>query len=325
MNKTTFLKSNRSMIILWIISFAVIACFFIYLKITLSRLNSNIVVTNSVAGITTSYNDTLKPIYETIPTSLPYYKYKELNDSIDHIRYFETGQCQGATFSTFGGIMTMQFAMHKDVVNKKSHELFSLESPDKYFYILKGWKMKSEEHPFFGNYTYYVKDGVPYFRKYIIKSTDSKHIIMDMTEKKLNYFYEQKDKTLLIPISKNTYTFAKYFTVFTMFVFGALSLLCILLCLKFLYNISRGKVFILENIKMLRQASYITILTPGATLLICFSYALIFNKYFDENVVVNTDFFKGEIKILIVGLAVSILYFVFKRGFNIQQENDLVV
>jgi len=159
----------------------------------------------------------------------------------------------------------------------------------------------------------------------MLKSTDGKCDIMEMTEKKLNYFYEPKDKTILIPISKNTYTFAKYFTVFTMFVFAALSLLCILLCLKFLYNISQGKVFILENIKMLRQASYITILTPWATLLTTFSYALIFNRYFDENVVLNTDFITTEIKLLLVGLAFTILYFVFKRGFNIQQENDLVV
>jgi hypothetical protein len=313
------------MIILWIISFAVIACFFIYIKISFPLNKGKTIVSISSVGITTSYNDTLKPIYETIPTTLPYNQYKKMNDSIDLVRIFETRQCQGATFSPFGGIMTMQFAMHKDVVNKRTLDLFSLKSPDKYFYILKGWKMKSEEHPFFGDYTYYVRNGVPYFRKYAIKSTDSKHVIMDMAEKKLNYFYEQKDKTILIPISKNTYNFAKYLTIFFMFVFAALSLLLFLLCLKFLYNISRGKVFILENIKMLRQASYITILTPWATLLICFSYALIFNKYFDENVVLNTDFITSVVKMLMVGLAVTILYFVFKRGFNIQQENDLVV
>jgi len=37
------------------------------------------------------------------------------------------------------------------------------------------------------------------------------------------------------------------------------------------------------------------------------------------------ELYKFYAKLLLSGLAVSVLYSVFKRGFNIQQENDLVV
>jgi len=325
MSKITFLKSNLAIYVLWIIPFIAIASLYIYIEASFPLKKSPIVVSNSGTGTSASYNDTLKPIDEIISTSLPYNKYKELNDSIDWVRFFKNGAYQSAVFSPFGGAMSDKFVMDKDVEHARRHDISSIEAPDSYFYIIKGWKMKDKGPTLLRDYTYYVKNGVPYFRKYILNSTNGKHSNFEMTEKRLNYFYQESDKTILIPISKNTYTFAKYSTVFLMFVFASVLLVSVLLAIKILYNISRGKVFIEENIKMLRQATFITNLTPQLTILISLCHKLFFYKYFDENVVLNMDFYKGQIYFLFVGLAVSILYGVFKRGFKIQQENDLVV
>lgn len=326
MNKTTFLKSNLAIYILWIVSFIVVASFFIFIEIVFYQDNGHKVVSKGGSISSASYKDTLKPIDEEIPTSLPYYKYNRLKDSINYVRYLKNGANRSAVFSPFGGAMSLQFVMNKDIDHKKSRfDQFSIEALNSYFYIIKGWKMKSNENLSFGDYTYYVENGVPYFRKYVLKSIKGTHSNMEMTEKRLNYFYEKNDKIILIQISKNTYTFAQFTSIFLMFVFAFFSLVSVLLAFKILYNISRGKVFIEENIKMLRQATFITILIPLLFILISLCQKLIFYQYFDDNVVLNIDFYKVSVKSLFVGLAVSILYSVFKRGFNIQQENDLVV
>jgi len=325
MKKTTFLKSNLAIYILWIVSFIVVVSFFLMnLPTTSSISKSNVVVNNSSALYSASYKDTLKPVDIIISTSLPYDTYNRKKDSVNIYRSFKNGKFNTNVFSPIGGATARRYAMDKDL-GKKSFSVSSANDYDSYFYIVRGWKIKTDENNLDVDNSYYVNNGVPYFRKYILKSTKGNHSNWEMTEKRLNYFYEKDGKTILIPISKNTYTYAKYATIFLIFVFTVIFLVCVMLGFKILYNISRGKVFTEENIKMFRQATLITILTPLLIIFIVISYRLLFYKYFDENVVLDIDFFKGQAYFLFVGLAVSVLYSVFKRGFNIQQENDLVV
>lgn len=325
MNKTTFFKSNLAIYVLWIVSFIVVVAIFINIFVVFTAMAGSDKVSVHASVSSTSYNDTLNPIDENISTSLPYEKYKRLKDSIDYVRVFKNGTLGNAVFSPFGGATTMKFAMDKDIDHKSRFDQFSIEAPDSYFYIMKGWKIRTNEHSFFGDNTYYVKNGVPYFRKYILKSIKGKHSNLEMKEDRLNYFCYKTDKTILIPISKNTHTLAKLASIFIMFIFVIVYLVCVLMAFRILLNISKGKVFIEENIKMLRQASFITILAPLLCILINLSQRLIFYYYFDDNIVMDVEVFKSYINLLFCGLAVSVLYSVFKRGFNIQQENDLVV
>jgi hypothetical protein len=190
---------------------------------------------------------------------------------------------------------------------------------------MKGWKMKMNENSLLGDNTYYVENGVPYLRKYVLQSTKGTRSNWDMKEYKLNYFCDKTDKTILIPISNNAYNFAKFTSIFLMFIFVTVYLVCALMAFKILHNISKGKVFIEGNLRMLRQASFITILTPLSFMLITLSQRIIFHNYFDDNIIMDMAEFKSNGQMLLYGLAVSVLYSVFKRGFNIQQENDLVV
>ena len=327
MKKITFFNSDLAIYLLWIVSFIGVASFFIFIfiAIPLNQNNEHRVVSNGVVGSSSLYNDNLKPIDEIIPESLPFNKYEKLNDSINFVRNFKNGGPQNAVFSPFGGAMKMKFVMDKEVDHVRPLDLSYIEVPDRYFYVIKGWKMKSEEHPLLRDYTYYVKNGVPYFRKYIFKSSNGKVNNFEMKEKRLNYFCDRDNKTILIPISKDTYAIVKYTSIFLMFVFASISLVSVLLMFKILFNISRGKVFIEENIKILRQAAFITFLLPVIIILINLCQKLIFYKYFDDNVVLDIDFYEERIYFLFVGIAVSVLYKVFKRGFYIQKENDLVV
>lgn len=325
MKKTAFMKSNFAIYILWIVSLIVVLLIVVNILVVFLSISNDgpESITSTVSSA--SCNNTLKPIDEEIPTSLPYFKYNRLKDSIDHVRSLKNGEHCNAVFSPFGGAMSMQFTMNKDIVHKSRFDQFSIESPDSYFYVMKGWRMKSNEHLSLEDNTYYVENGVPYFRKYILKSTKGTHSNWEMTEKRLNYFYEKDGKTVLIPISKSIYNFSKVALLVIMFIFVSAYLVCASMAFKILHNISKGKVFIEENIRMLRQASYITILTPLLCVLIVLSQRLIFYNYFDDNIVMDMELYKFYAKLLLYGLAVSVLYSVFKRGFNIQQENDLVV
>ena len=325
MKKTAFMKSNFAIYILWTVSLIVVAYTIVNIIVVLLAIAQDGKMSGSSTVSSSSYNDTLKPIDEKIPTSLPYEKYIRLKDSIDHIRSLKNGELRNAAFSPFGGAMSMQFTMNKDIVHKSRFDQFSIESPNSYFYIMKGWKMKSNENSTFGDDTYYVENGVPYIRKYILKSTRGTYSNWGMKEIRLNYFCDRDGKTILIPISKSIYNFSKVALLVIMFIFVSAYLVCASMAFKILHNISKGKVFIEENIRMLRQASYITILTPLLCVLIVLSQRLIFYSYFDDNIVMDMEIFKLYAKLLLYGLAVSVLFSVFKRGFNIQQENDLVV
>ncbi len=325
MKKTALLKSNFAIYSLRTVSLIVVSFIVVNIIVVLLAITKDGKVTVRSTVSSSSYNDTLKPIDEKIPTSLPYEKYIRLKDSIDDVRYMKDGAHWNGVFSPFGGVLSMKFAMDKDIVHKSLFDLFSIEAPNSYFYIIKGWKMKDKGPALLEDYTYYVENGIPYFRKYVLKSTKGKHSNFEMTEKRLNYFYEKDGKTVLIPISKSIYNFSKISLLVIMFIFVSAYLVCASMAFGILHNISKGKVFIEENIRMLRQASYITILTPLLCVLIVLSQRLIFYGYFDENIVMDMELYKFYAKLLLSGLAVSVLYSVFKRGFNIQQENDLVV
>jgi hypothetical protein len=324
MNKATFIKSNSAIYGLWIISFIVVLLLFIYFYIVFASFSG---VTNSgkVTFSSGSLTQNLKPIDEKISTTLSYDKYKSLNDSINFIRLKKNGELNSGVYSPFGGATSLKFAMDKDIDHKSFSDQLSFKAPDSYFYVVKGWTIRTHNNSSFGDNAYYVKNAVPYLRKYVIKSTKGTHTNWEMKDDKLNYFCTHDDKTILIPISKNTYTFTQYTSALFMFVFVFFLLVTLLLAIKILYNISRGKVFIKENIAMFRQATFITMLIPLLFIFISLCQKLIFYNYFDDNVVLNIDFYKDQVKSLFVGIAVSILYSVFKRGFNIQQENDLLV
>lgn len=325
MKKTAFMKSNFAIYILRTVSLIVVSFIVINIIVVLFTITNDgpESITSTVSSA--SCNNTLKPIDEEIPTSLPYFKYNRLKDSIDHVRSLKNGEQRMAVFSPFGGVLSIQFAMNKDIVHKSHFDQFSIDAPKSYFYIMKGWKMESNENSTWGDNTYYVDNGIPYIRKYILKSTKGTHSYWELKEIRLNYFCDRDDKTILIPISKSIYNFSKVALLVIMFIFVSAYLVCASMAFKILHNISKGKVFIEGNIRMLRQASYITILTPLLCVLIVLSQRLIFYSYFDDNIVMDMELYKFNAKLLLYGLAVSVLYSVFKRGFNIQQENDLVV
>lgn len=324
MNKATFIKSNSAIYVLWIISFIVVLSLFIYFYIMIAALKGSN-VSGNVTSSSGSLIRNLSPIDEEISTTLSYEKYINLKDSINNVRFIKNGRLNSGVYSPFDGAMSMQFAMNKDIVHKSRFDQFSIKSPDSYFYVMRGWKIKFNSNSTWGDNTYYVENGVPYFRKYVLKSTKGTHSNWEMKEDRLKYYCDSDNKTILIPISKNVYSLAKFTSLAIMFIFALVYFTCAFMAFKILYNISKGKVFIEQNIKMLRQASFIMILTPLLFTLIILSQRLIFCGYFDDNIVMNMEIFESNGQLLLYGIAVSILYSVFKRGFNIQQENDLVV
>ncbi|HLP06351.1 MAG TPA: DUF2975 domain-containing protein [Paludibacter sp.] len=323
MNKDNPLKSNKAIYVLWAISFAFVLFFFIHVFVSFSTLGSGRFISNTT--VTASYSDSLKPVDEQIPGSLPHDRYKRLTDSVETVRRLKNGSLGDMVFSPFGGAGKLEFLKNGAIGHKRLMDLFSLRSPESYFYVLKGWKLKLVDAKFGMKSVYYVENGIPFFRQYVLRSTRGNHTDWVMKESRLGYFYDKESKSILLPLSKGVYDFAKYGSIFFMFAFMLMYMVVSLVLLKMLYNIAKGRFFIPENVKMLRQATFITLITPLLFVVIKLGYFFLLDNFQDGNIELDMDVYKQDANLLFIGIAVSVLFAVFLRGFKIQQENDLVV
>lgn len=150
------------------------------------------------------------------------------------------------------------------------------------------------------------------------------------------YFDPESDKpkggvaklctTLMFPVSKSIYSFGKI----AWLAFIALAMFCTLWIfigglIKFIEQIARGNAFTNGNIKILRNIAYINFAIPligiVSNILIWFILKLKYPGYF----CLNPSIYFFHARIILIGLFFFALYCAFKKGYSIQQENDLTV
>ncbi|TKC06926.1 DUF2975 domain-containing protein [Pedobacter frigoris] len=299
-----------------------LAILFIGFVILLFQTSRSTSTTGTTIISTHDLTDQLPPIDPEIPRTLPYDQYKQKTDSIRFKRKLLNG--------TFGNSVSLPGIGAK----KASSENFVFdpnENPKKriYMIMLQWWTLDTGtwENPI----KYYVKDDKAYLRKTKCQSIKSKTANLTAYKCKeidvpIPFRYNPDNKSIMIPVSKTTVdvmfimfpiSLAITFIGVIYFLFGGF--------IQFLFEIARGNPFSETNVKRLKRMATILFAIP----IFLFSFNsllyLIFQRYFTPDVKMSADIWAFLWKPAILGLIFTALYFAFRQGKRLKDEQDLTV
>lgn len=312
-----------------------------------------------------------------IPDSLPYSKYRMIEDSFNRIKQHIDLKNSGSganmlSNSTFGfaEIKNRSFSEKSasfynsdsdyvmkafiDSINREYPNLSEKEAVDRNWKVEK--KMNERQrYKFDSTQKELEKDQSYYFilNGYDLKDNDSKFFIKDNTynlayvkwdtviwkgtdsfpqghyeSKRLKVRYASAYKRIFIPLTKNTYTALRI----TMLGFTLLSFIVIVyfffgLPIQVLVNISRGKAFAERNISMLKQISWAAFILSVLMLTSPYIFRLIFWKIIPDDFILE-PFLTMLVKNIPIFMIALVAFFVakaFKRGYKLQQYEDLTI
>lgn len=290
---------------------------------------------------TAIYQNTLKPIDENIPDTIPFNEYQKRKDSINTIRDAKNGDgyFEGSA-ANFPGWASTWCSLSCDTcslrwINKTLGEGITNKQ---YYIILNGWTLKLKNRVFTQRDTafshfwegpdsveFYVKGKQAYVRKVIKMNPDSKinsdYYLIDIPVK---FRFHNSDKKLMIPVSKTVkQTLDIIFVAFDIFLAVYIITLFIRF-FEFVWDLSKGKAFTDKNVNRLKTISLSLMLYPILLFLLNLLTRLIFNGYFTADVVLS-DVYIVLWKTILVGFVFYVLYRAFKAGKALQDEHDLTV
>jgi hypothetical protein len=257
--------------------------------------------------------------------SLPYYRYKDIEDSIAKVR-----KTQLIKLRTRGS-GTNAFHMGLFKINECDTCLFGVydnvpgKRTNKYFFELSGYKLD--------DFSDFSIDNGNYYLKYPVRDTETGSWVFTKKKIGIRYAHDPTDNSqkssgsILIPVSARTHTFLKI-------TFGIVVVLSMFFCIavflvmgpRTLYNIAIGKVFNKENIRSLYLIGWLlvsfAVLPPVLSILFRWIFAHLipspFYYPFWESMQDNKF-------VLISGVIVLLLAKAFKRGYRLQNEQDLTI
>ncbi|WP_316793764.1 DUF2975 domain-containing protein [Pedobacter frigoris] len=306
---------------------AVLAIPFIGFAILTFQLStSSTISTSTTSVISTDVSeyqiDKLPPIDPEIPGTLPHYQYKKKTDSIRFKRSLLNGTGgNGVTYLGIGAVRTSSddFIFERNEIPIKKINLI----------ILQWWTLDTgkRENPI----KYYVKDDQAYLRKtkcQSVKSTRANQTVYKCkeTDVPIPFRYNPDNKSIMIPVNKRTVDII--FAMFpislaitgigvTYYLFGGF--------IQFLLEIARGNPFSETNVKRLKRMAIILFAIPVFLLLLNLVLYLIFQRYFTTDIKMSADIWAFLWKPAILGLIFTALYFAFRQGKRLKDEQDLTV
>ncbi len=171
------------------------------------------------------------------------------------------------------------------------------------------------------NLAYVVWDSV---KKRTYDSTKTGHY----ERKQIDVRYSEKDKIVLIPISKKSYNILNTLLNIAFFLLIFYSIL-VLLILPFLLlvAISRGHAFTAGNIKALKIISFSLFLFTLIKLCAPYIIRFFFRKKIPAEMELTpfTQLVSNNMSLIFSFIAVFLLMKAFKKGYKLQQEQDLTV
>lgn len=308
-------------VVVTMISFAV------YIFIMAGKFPTRIRSESADGTITRIIN--LEPIDPIISFTLPHNQYVHLQDSIKFQRRRENGDIGSAVYAILIGAQVNERYSSLDY----DHPFGKKVSEKDYFITLNWWQLNLFEY---GDerLVYYVKNGQSFLRKMIcgkelIKDYHGKSRAINVCreiEVKIPFKYSEGSKAMLIPVSKTTYNVLQpvfivavilYFFYFVFFILGNF--------IKFLLEIAGGTPFSETNVSRLRMIALNLLLIPLGLFLINLLLRLIFYKYFTSDLHMSPDQWSFYWKPLILSGIFAALYIAFRKGKQLQEDNDLTV
>lgn len=252
--------------------------------------------------------------------SLPYYKYRVLNDSAARIReerkrLNESPSLAGWTVGYIG------FYNNEGATNIYTRQ----PEPKAYYFVIEKCELDHDA-------TFFVQ-GNAYNLLY--QKVDSvKHNGLDSTtychyeRKAIKARYASRDKKLLIPISSKTYKLYSSIMSIVGYIFMiALFYIFIGLGLKIVISISQGQAFTLANIRRFKIMSFAIGAYVMLTCLTPLLLKMLFSSYLIEEFSLPKFWILlvENIFIIFFAIALFIVSQAFKRGYKLQQEQDLTI
>ena len=158
------------------------------------------------------------------------------------------------------------------------------------------------------------------------KGTSARFVIKKLKYKVVDMFNatDKAHKKILIPVSEI------YYQIFNLFsIVISISLVLIFLkvlggCIIFLIEIANGKAFSISNYKRLFRLAYVIAIIPLLNIIPKLIFHWIYSRYYKNEFTIYIDW--GEnIKWIFISLIILILAKAFKKGYHIQQEQNLTV
>lgn len=200
------------------------------------------------------------------------------------------------------------------------------EKDKSYYFALNGYELNDYDSRF------YIKDNT-YNLAYVkwdtvIKKGQDSFPHGHYESKQLKVRYASANKRILIPVSENTYTVLKIVQLsFTLLTFILIVYFFFGLPVQVLVNISRGKVFTKRNISMLEEISWVALIIALLTIISPYLFKLIFWKMIPGDFILE-PFFNALLKNLAILVMAVVAFFIakaFKRGYKLQQYEDLTI
>lgn len=203
----------------------------------------------------------------------------------------------------------------------------SIDGSKKYI-LLSYWGFSNNEHSLYSKYIIHTVHDSAYIAKIIKDQHSNKYFYSNFYPVNYSYISGQNSnrKGIIIPIKNN---FVKTIMYITVYFSGLLALLMIgsvvINSIIVMLNISRNKIFIDINLYRLRWMSiacFVLVLFPY---LISLIFYLIYFKELYPDVSFTHSFWDGDYKWCFAGAIYLLLFLAFRKGYKLQQEQDLTI
>ena len=285
--------------------------------------------TDNRSNVSQTLLNKIKPYADTlVDSTTSYNRYKEIHDSLEKIEHWKKWRLQG-----FGeGYGSNFFGLRKIVECDSCGQIagFSQENKsllkDKYFFELKNFTLKNDaafiiekdkyiiEYTVWDKHTTTTSYGHPEYKEVDVR------FAADLRP------FSKNNTSLLIPISKKSYQYWRFFSYFFIPVLIILSWICFILPIQVLYRISLGNCFTEKNIKNLRLAGWALISVTFFPVILSVIVELTLRDQLPKEIYFpvwlslldNKGWLVGGIALLIISMA-------FKQGMDLKQEQELTV
>jgi hypothetical protein len=249
--------------------------------------------------------------------------YLKLRDSINRIRDWNKNRLSGNGNSVSTPFFGVRHIYECDSCNSIDEKKFKSEYKNKYFIQLNGFTLKADADFFINKDKYFVNH-------IVWDRIDSGH---PSEQKKTSLRYSPggldftTDSALLIPISKKSYLILEK-VVWVLSIILILFLLYTLYALpaKVLVSVASGDPFTKKNIKRLNITGWVLLISAILPPLLLITIEWIIKDRIPNEI--HFPFLLSILDhrlILIAGLVVLLIANAFKRGYNLQQEQDLTI
>jgi hypothetical protein len=250
-------------------------------------------------------------MYEYVNDSLPHYLYKRKEDSIKAIK--DSIALQNKSFALGHG---NEFIGVGHIRKEKKND--SLFNDITYYLKLPGYSLLYPNQFFMIGNRYYITT----------VQQDPVSKTYHYARKQIPVRYSSDQKEVLIPVSPGVYRTLNVVIIVLIFILIIVSIYVLLgLPIQLLINISKGNAFTLKNIRILRLIAITLFSLTTLNIVAPYLLRLLFSRYVPEEFHLEPflTVLGNKLNGLFLSVAVFIISMAFKRGYDLQKEQELTV